>query len=63
MRLRKVDAPVFAEPGPATETVDRVLSKLDPYALHFAFLDPYNLGGLPFDIIRKLARLRSESTC
>lgn len=57
-RLRKSDAPVFAETGPATETVDRVISKLDPYALHFAFLDPYNLGDLPFDIIRKLARLK-----
>jgi three-Cys-motif partner protein len=57
-RLKKVHAPVFPETGPATETVDRVISKLDPYALHFAFLDPYNLGDLPFDIIRKLAGLK-----
>lgn len=57
-RLKRIRAPVFAETGPATETVDRVISKLDPYALHFAFLDPYNLKSLPFDIIRKLAGLK-----
>ncbi len=57
-RLKRVDAPVFLETGPATETVDHVISKLDSYALHFAFLDPYNLGDLPFDIIRKLAGLK-----
>ena len=57
-RLRKVGASAFAETGPAAETVNRVISKLDPYALHFAFLDPYNLGDLPFDIIRKLAGLK-----
>jgi three-Cys-motif partner protein len=56
-RLRKVGAPVFAETGPAIQTVDRVISKLDPNALHFAFLDPYNLRELPFEIIRKLAQL------
>lgn len=57
-RLRRMDAPVYLETGPAMETVDRVVSKLDPYALHFAFLDPYNLADLPFLIIRKLAGLR-----
>jgi three-Cys-motif partner protein len=57
-RLSAVRAPVSAEAGPATQTVDRVISKLDPYALHFAFLDPYNLGDLPFDVIRKLAGLK-----
>ena len=56
-RLKKANAPIFAETGPAIETVDRVISKLHPNALHFAFLDPYNLGDLHFDIIRKLARL------
>jgi three-Cys-motif partner protein len=57
-RLSKAGAPVLIEIGPAGETVDRVISKLNPYALHFAFLDPYNLGALPFDIIRKLAKLK-----
>ena len=55
-RLKRVNAPVLAETGPAIETLDRVIEKLDPFALHFAFLDPYNLEDLPFEIIRKLAR-------
>ena len=57
-RLKKNCAPVFSETGSAIETVDRVISKLNPYALHFAFLDPYNLDALPFDVIRKLAGLK-----
>ncbi len=57
-RLKKHGAPVFSEAGPATETVDRVISKLNPYALHFALLDPYNLNDLPFEIIRKLSALK-----
>ncbi len=57
-RLKRIHAPVFVETGPATETVDRVVSKLDRHALHFAFLDPYNLKALPFEIIRKLAGLK-----
>lgn len=57
-RLKQVNAPVSAESGPAIETVNRVLEKLNPYALHFAFLDPYNLEDLPFEIIHKLAGLK-----
>ena len=57
-RLTRVNAPVFPEIGTATQTVDAVVSKLNPYALHFAFLDPYNLGSLHFDIIRKLAKFQ-----
>ena len=57
-RLKSIHAPVFAETGLAEETVDRVISKLDPHALHFAFLDPYNLAALPFEVIRKLSALK-----
>jgi len=57
-RLSKARAPVFAETGPADQTVDRVIAKLNPFALHFAFLDPYNLGALPFEVICKLAKLK-----
>ena len=56
-RLQQAKAPVFGEIGPAVETVDRALAKLNRYALHFAFLDPFNLGALPFEIIRKLAAI------
>jgi three-Cys-motif partner protein len=57
-RLRKLGAPVQPETGTAEETVARIIPKLNKYALHVAFLDPYNLGALPFDVIRELARLK-----
>jgi three-Cys-motif partner protein len=37
--------------GPAEQTVNKIASKLNPYGLHFAFLDPYKLDPLPFSII------------
>jgi three-Cys-motif partner protein len=42
---------------PADQAVDKIVDALNPYGLHFAFLDPFNLDQLPFSIIRKLARL------
>lgn len=46
---------VSAFVGPADETVDRILGQISPYALTFAFLDPYNLATMPFSIIERLA--------
>jgi len=57
VRLRREGATVIPHAGPAIETVDRILRSVNPYALHLAFLDPYNLESLHFDIIRKLATL------
>lgn len=57
-RLRRAGANVFSETGAAVEVVDKIVAKLGRYALHFAFLDPYNLGSLPFSIIEKLAALK-----
>jgi three-Cys-motif partner protein len=57
-RLEKAKAPVSSEAGLATATVDRVISRLNPYGLHFAFLDPYNLAAIPFEVIRKLAAIK-----
>src|SRR5207249_4862096 len=48
-RLRRENAPVYSETGPAEVTVDRIIPKLNKSGLHFAFLDPYNLGALPFE--------------
>jgi three-Cys-motif partner protein len=45
---------------PASLAVDKIVAALNPRGLHFAFLDPYNLGGLSFDIIRKLSKLRVD---
>lgn len=57
-RLRAAGAPVDARFGEAAVTVDEVITSLHPDALHFAFLDPYKLGVLPFEVIRKLAALK-----
>lgn len=57
-RLKKLGAPVEVFLGPATETVDRIVNRLDPYGLNFAFLDPYSLGALNLNIIKALARRR-----
>ena len=57
-RLERAGAPVSSEALPAAEAVDRVVAKLNPYGLHFAFLDPYNLAAVPFDVIQKLASVK-----
>ena len=44
--------------GPADETVDEVLGKINRDGLHLAFLDPFGLGQLPFAIIKKMLQVR-----
>lgn len=44
--------------GEADITADQVIKAINPYGLHFAFLDPYNLQSLPFSVIAKLAGLQ-----
>jgi three-Cys-motif partner protein len=57
-RLKAIGAPAQFECGPAIETVDKIIAKLNPHGLHLALLDPFNLNDLPFEIIRKLAALK-----
>lgn len=56
-RLRGMGAPATAFPGAAESTVDQVLSQIPKKALCLAYLDPYNLQYLSFNVIEKLARL------
>ena len=58
LRLEAEAAPVEFVTGKAVDTVDRVIARLNRYSYHFAFLDPFNLGALSFDVIEKLARLK-----
>src|SRR4029079_3491995 len=37
----------------------KIVRSLDQYGLHLAFLDPYNLGALSFDLFQELAKLKS----
>ena len=57
-RLANAGAPVQLETGPAAETLARIMPKLNKAALHVAFLDPYNLESLSFELIRQLAGLK-----
>lgn len=54
-RLCARGAHVRAFLSDANTAVDQVVAALDRRGLHFAFLDPYNLGSLPFSVIQKLA--------
>jgi three-Cys-motif partner protein len=57
-RLTGLGAPVYATPGPASVAMPRIVQKLNSSGLHFAFLDPHNLGTLSFDLFETLARLK-----
>ncbi len=57
-RLQTRGAKVQSFRGEAHAVVDQVIAALDPDGLHFAFLDPYNLGTLPFSVIEKLASVK-----
>jgi len=56
--LRNEGAPVAEVEGDALQAVERIVPQLNPYGLHFAFLDPYSLGALDFRIIEHLAKLK-----
>jgi three-Cys-motif partner protein len=57
-RLRQLGAPVMEVDGGAADAVKQVVVNLNPYGLHFAFLDPFDLGALNFDIIVALSRFK-----
>ncbi|WP_035693042.1 three-Cys-motif partner protein TcmP [Bradyrhizobium elkanii] len=44
--------------GEASAVVDQVMSAINPYGLHLAFLDPFNLAQLPFSIIERMLRVK-----
>lgn len=43
--------------GQAQRTVPEMCSALNPYALHLAFLDPFDISNLDFGIVKQLAAL------
>jgi three-Cys-motif partner protein len=49
---------VVSMQGPAVETVPNLRAQLDPYGLHFALLDPFNLEDLAFSVLEDLSQLR-----
>ncbi|MGJ5065386.1 three-Cys-motif partner protein TcmP [Bradyrhizobium oligotrophicum] len=59
-RLRALGGSPICYSEPADVAVDKIVAALNPSGLHFAFLDPYNLEGLSFEIIRKLSKLKVD---
>ncbi|MBX9841813.1 MAG: three-Cys-motif partner protein TcmP, partial [Xanthobacteraceae bacterium] len=57
-RLRRLEAPVHPIEGPASKAMPAIVRQLNPSGLHFAFLDPHNLGTLSFDLFETLAQLK-----
>jgi three-Cys-motif partner protein len=57
-RLAELDAPVRAVKGPASDAMPAIVRQLSLSGLHFAFLDPHNLGTLSFDLFESLAKLK-----
>lgn len=54
-RLLKLGAPVVPILGPSSRTVQQIVQRLKPAGLHFAFIDPFSLGALDFNILKTLA--------
>lgn len=57
-RLSQLGAPVIEIDGAAVQSVQAIVARLNPYGLHFAFLDPFNLEALDFEIINSLSKLK-----
>lgn len=57
-RLRSRGAPAQKFVGPATETVDSMITEVPYGALALAYIDPYNLEYLSFSILERLAKLQ-----
>ncbi|MCA0214823.1 MAG: three-Cys-motif partner protein TcmP [Proteobacteria bacterium] len=56
-RLQTLGAPVTRFEGPASETIQEMIKQVPRGALCLAYIDPYNLSLLNFDMIRALAQL------
>lgn len=57
-RITNAGGRAVAVTGPAESTAARIVSQLNKYGLHFAFLDPYNLDDLPFSVIEAFSGLK-----
>ncbi len=55
-RLKRLGAPVKAFHGEAVDTAKLIRAQIDPYGLHFAFIDPYNLSAFDFSVIETLSK-------
>lgn len=54
-RISAAGGRAIAHPGRADQVARQVARQLNRQGLHFAFLDPFNLGDLPFTVVAELA--------
>lgn len=57
-RLRRLGAPVIEIGGDAKTAATEIARRLNPYGLHFAFIDPYSLGASKLSILQTLMQLK-----
>lgn len=57
-RLEHLGAPVTAYHATAIDTMQICIEALNPHALHFSFIDPFNLKSLDFTILETLSKLK-----
>lgn len=57
-RLRRLKAPVVPIQGKAVDTSKQIAAHLHPNALHFAFIDPFNLAAFDFEVMKTLSGLK-----
>lgn len=57
-RIKTLGGSATSYVGKASVVVDQVMGAINPYGLHLAFLDPFNLAQLPFSIIEGMLRVQ-----
>jgi three-Cys-motif partner protein len=57
-RLSMLGARIRTFSGPASSAMPKIVEGLNKNGLHFAFLDPHNLGTLSFGLFESLAQLK-----
>lgn len=58
-RLQQLNAPVVSVTGTAVDAARTIVRTLNPSGYNTAFVDPFSLGALDFEIIRSLAAMKS----
>jgi three-Cys-motif partner protein len=59
-RIRALGGAPICYNDSADVAIDKIVAAVNPSGLHFAFLDPYNLEGMSFEIIKKLSKLKVD---
>ena len=57
-RIKALGGAATSYVGDANTVVDQVMNAINPYGLHLAFLDPFNLAQLPFSIIERMLQVQ-----